>query len=39
MPAGAFTADATATREQARQKMGEGPVIGSYGKNPDLLGI
>ncbi len=34
MPAGSFTADITAIRERARQKMGEGPVTGSYGKDP-----
>ncbi len=34
MPAGTFTADIAAIREQARQKMEEGPVTGSYGKDP-----
>ena len=34
MPAGSFTADITAIRERARQKMEEGPVTGSYGKDP-----
>ena len=34
MPAGSFTADITAIRERARQKIGEGPVTGSYGKDP-----
>lgn len=34
MPAGTFTADITAIRERARQKMEEGPVTGSYGKDP-----
>ena len=28
MPAGSFTADITAIRERARQKMEEGPVTG-----------
>ena len=35
MPAGSFTADITAIRERARQKMEEGPVTGSYGKDPE----
>jgi bacterioferritin len=30
-----FTADITAIRERARQKMEEGPVTGSYGKDPE----
>jgi bacterioferritin len=34
MPAGPFTADITTIREQARQKMDEGPVTSSYGKDP-----
>ena len=34
MPGGSFTADITAIRERARQKMEEGPVTGSYGKDP-----
>jgi bacterioferritin len=34
MAAGSFTADITAIRERARQKMEEGPVTGSYGKDP-----
>ena len=34
MTAGSFTADITAIRERARQKMEEGPVTGSYGKDP-----
>ena len=34
MAAGAFTADITAIRERARQKMQEGPVTDSYGKDP-----
>lgn len=34
MPTGSFTADITAIRERARQKMEEGPVTGSYGKDP-----
>jgi bacterioferritin len=34
MPAGSFTADITAIRERAREKMEEGPVTGSYGKDP-----
>jgi bacterioferritin len=35
MPAGSFTTDVTAIRERARQKMEEGPVTGSYGKDPE----
>src|ERR1700746_2290804 len=35
MPGGSFTADITAIRERARQKMEEGPVTGSYGKDPE----
>jgi bacterioferritin len=35
MPAGSFTADITAIRKRARQKMEEGPVTSSYGKNPE----
>ena len=31
MPEGSFTADITAIRERARQKMGHGPVTASYG--------
>lgn len=34
MAAGSFTTDITAIRERARQKMEEGPVTGSYGKDP-----
>ena len=34
MPAGSFTADIAAIRERARQKMEEGPVTDSYGKDP-----
>ena len=34
MPAGSFTADVTAIRERARRKMEQGPVTGSYGKDP-----
>jgi bacterioferritin len=34
MPEGSFTADITAIREQARQKMEEGPVTSSYGQDP-----
>ena len=34
MPAGSFTADITAIRERARQKMEEGAVTSSYGKDP-----
>ncbi len=34
MPTGSFTADITAIRKRARQKMEEGPVTGSYGKDP-----
>jgi len=34
MPGGSFTADITAIRERARQKMEEGSVTGSYGKDP-----
>ena len=44
MPSGSFTADITAIRKRARQKMEEGPVTGSHGKEEhaddlvDLLG-
>jgi bacterioferritin len=34
MPAGSFSADIAAIRERARQKMDQGPVTGSYGKDP-----
>ena len=34
MPASSFTADIAAIRERARQKMEEGPVTSSYGKDP-----
>jgi bacterioferritin len=34
MTQGSFTADITAIRERARQKMEQGPVTGSYGKDP-----
>jgi bacterioferritin len=34
MPAGSFSADIAAIRDRARQKMEEGPVTGSYGKDP-----
>jgi bacterioferritin len=34
MAAGSFSADVTAIRERARQKMEEGAVTGSYGKDP-----
>jgi bacterioferritin len=34
MPASSFTADITAIRDRARQKMEEGPVTDSYGKDP-----
>jgi len=34
MPGGSFTADITAIRERARQKMEQGPVTASYGKDP-----
>ena len=40
MPGGSFTADITAIRERARQRMGEGPVTGSYGKDPgDVVAV
>jgi bacterioferritin len=40
MPAGSFTADITAIRERARQKMEEGPVTVSYGKDPkDVIAV
>jgi bacterioferritin len=35
MPGGSFTADITAIRQRARQRMEEGPVTGSYGKDPE----
>jgi bacterioferritin len=34
MPEGSFSADIAAIRERARKKMDEGPVTGSYGKDP-----
>jgi hypothetical protein len=34
MPTGSFTTDITTIRKRARQKMEEGPVTGSYGKDP-----
>jgi bacterioferritin len=34
MLAGSFTADIAAIRERARQRMEEGPVTGSYGRDP-----
>jgi bacterioferritin len=34
MPAGSFSDDIAAIRDRARQKMEEGPVTGSYGKDP-----
>jgi bacterioferritin len=40
VPAGRFTADITAIRERARQKMEDGPVTGSYGKDPkDVIAV
>jgi bacterioferritin len=40
MPAGRFTADIAAIRERARQKMEDGPVTGSYGKDPgDVIAV
>ena len=35
MAVGSFTTDITAIRERARQKMADGPVTGSYGKDPE----
>ena len=35
MTAGSFTTDITAIRKRARQKMDEGPVTSSYGKDPE----
>jgi bacterioferritin len=34
MAEGSFTADIAAIRDRARQKIEEGPVTGSYGKDP-----
>jgi bacterioferritin len=34
MPQGSFSADITAIRERARRKMDEGPITGSYSKDP-----
>ncbi len=34
MTAGSFTADITAIRDRARQKMADGPVTSAYGKDP-----
>jgi hypothetical protein len=39
MPAGSFTADSTAIRKRARQKMEEGPVTGAYGEEGHADGI
>jgi bacterioferritin len=40
MPAGSFTTDITAIRERARQKMEQGPVTVSYGKDPkDVIAV
>ena len=40
MPAGSFTTDIAAIRERARQKMEDGPVTGSYGKDPkDVIAV
>ena len=40
MLGGSFTADITAIRERARQQMEEGPVTGSYGKDPkDVIAV
>jgi bacterioferritin len=33
MPEGSFTADIAAIRQRAREKMADGPVTGSYGKD------
>jgi hypothetical protein len=38
MPEGSFTADNAAIRAKAMQKMGGGPVTGSYGKDPGHAG-
>jgi bacterioferritin len=35
MPGGSFTADISAIRARARQRIEEGPVTGSYGKAPE----
>lgn len=34
MPPGSFSADIAAIRDRAREKMEQGPVTGSYGKDP-----
>ncbi len=34
MPQSSFSADIAEIRERARKKMDEGPVTGSYGKDP-----
>jgi bacterioferritin len=40
MAAGSFTTDIAAIRQRARQKMEEGPVTGSYGKDPrDVIAV
>jgi bacterioferritin len=40
MPAGSFTADISAIRKRARQKMEQGPVTSSYGKDPkDVIAV
>ena len=39
MSAGSFTADITAIRERARQKLEAGPAAGSRGKDPDPVAL
>jgi len=38
MPEGSFTTDIAANRARSRQKIEEGPVTGSYGKDPGHAG-
>lgn len=37
MPESSFSADIAAIRDRARQKMEDGPVTGSYGKDPEKV--
>lgn len=40
MPASSFSVDVAATRERARQKMDQGPVTETYGKDPaDVIAV
>lgn len=40
MPGSSFSIDAAAIRDRARQKMDQGPVTGSYAKDPaDVVAV